>query len=192
MAACTHVVHMRHAQAFDPCWVLLRLQLGATVTHEQHGAAHNAWLTSGQQPSWVLLAGCPAQEVGASTSCHLLLLPNQSCLHPHLPLPPLQSAQDAAIERQEYAFTFRGSKLGKLKSLALAAVPLGDTFLGGGEALKYVAAGTAYTITAGRRGRGDIKHYVPRCIGGSPEADLDATNTKLMVRRYGRNHTHNK
>jgi len=118
--------------------------------------------------------------------------PNCTPLPPPLPRCPAQSAQDAAIERQEYAFTFRGSKLGKLKSLALTAAPLGEAFLGGGDALKYVAAGAAYTITVGRRGQGDIKHYVPRCIAGSAEADLDATNSKLLVRRYGRNHTNNK
>ncbi|KAI7841762.1 hypothetical protein COHA_004628 [Chlorella ohadii] len=114
------------------------------------------------------------------------------CLHRAVQHCSRPSAQDAAIERQEYAFTFRGSKLGKLKSLALTAAPLGEAFLGGGDALKYVAAGAAYTITVGRRGRGDIKHYVPRCIAGSAEADLDATNSKLLVRRYGRNHTNNK
>ncbi|PRW57864.1 hypothetical protein C2E21_3339 [Chlorella sorokiniana] len=114
------------------------------------------------------------------------------CLHRALQHCFRPSAQDAAIERQEYAFTFKGSKLGELKSLALAAAPLGEAFLGGGDALKYVAAGAAYTISAGQRGLGDIKHYVPRCIAGSAEADLDATNSKLMVRRYGRNHTHNK
>ena len=142
------------------------------------------------RPAWNRPGGCchpAAAQLGAASPALKPLLP------PSLKPPPsAQSAQDAAIERQEYAFTFKGSKLGKLKSLALTAAPLGQAFLGGGEALKYVAAGTAYTIRAAQRGQGDIKHYVPRCIAGSQEADLDATNTKLLVRRYGRNHTHNK
>lgn len=140
-------------------------------------------------PSCRRPTGCcrpAAAQLGAASPALTPLLP------PLLTPAPAQSAQDAAIERQEYAFTVKGSKLGKLKSLALTAAPLGEAFLGGGEALKYVAAGAAYTISAGQRGLGDIKHYVPRCIAGSPEADLDATNTKLLVRRYGRNHTHNK
>lgn len=40
--------------------------------------------------------------------------------------------------------------------------------------------------------RGEAKHYVPRCIAGPPGADLAGANNKLLVRRYGRNHTHNE
>lgn len=64
----------------------------------------------------------------------------------------------------DHAFSFRGAKLGKIKSLALSAPSLGEAFLGGEDALQYVAGGTAYTITASKRGSGDIKHF-----GGSPQ-----------------------
>ncbi|KAL4422215.1 hypothetical protein ABPG77_009690 [Micractinium sp. CCAP 211/92] len=114
------------------------------------------------------------------------------CLHRALQHAFRPSAQDATIERMDHAFSFRGAKLGKIKSLALSAPSLGEAFLGGEDALQYVAGGTAYTITASKRGSGDIKHFVPRCIEGSAEADLDAANAKLLVRRYGRNHTNNK
>lgn len=43
-----------------------------------------------------------------------------------------------------------------------------------------------------QRATGEAKYFVPRCIAGTPDADLDGANGKLLVRRYGRNHTHSK
>ncbi|KAL4443484.1 hypothetical protein ABPG75_011221 [Micractinium tetrahymenae] len=114
------------------------------------------------------------------------------CLHRALQHAFRPSAQDGTIERMDHAFSFGGAKLGKTKSLALSAAPLGEAFLGGEEALQCVAGGTAYTITATKRGSGNIKNWVPRCIDGSADAELDAANSKLLVRRFGRNHTNNK
>lgn len=97
-----------------------------------------------------------------------------------------------AIESAQYGFSMGGNSLGKLRSQALSKAPLGEAFLDGEEALRYVVGGASYRIVAVKRARGEAKHYVPRCIAGPPGADLKAANSKLLVRRYGRNHTHNK
>ncbi len=55
-----------------------------------------------------------------------------------------------------------------------------------------MAAGVTYTITAVKQAQGDAKHYVPRCISGSAEADLDAVNKKMLLSRFGKNMTVNR
>lgn len=94
-----------------------------------------------------------------------------------------KAAQDAAVEKLAYAFTFKGSKLGKPKSTKLSDA-VADAFWSKKEPLTYVAGGVSYTIAAGKRSIGDTQNFVPRCIAGSVGAALDAVNKKLLTTRF--------
>ncbi|KAI7843055.1 hypothetical protein COHA_003229 [Chlorella ohadii] len=92
---------------------------------------------------------------------------------------------DSRIEQQAFAFYLHGDKLKAPKSNSLADT-VGAEFMKGKAPLKYEAGSKKYTVTAGKRAIADTQHYVPRCIEGSAEAELDVANCKFTRTRFSK------
>ncbi|WIA36200.1 hypothetical protein OEZ86_007539 [Tetradesmus obliquus] len=103
---------------------------------------------------------------------------------------PRQS--DSTIDGKAFSFvSVATSKAVKAAKTAQLFNIYGQSEAAIGDAFTYEADGKQYRVEVVDKHRADGRHHVPGCIAGSngagaPAVDLDATNGKLLVRRFSK------
>ncbi|KAI8917078.1 hypothetical protein DFJ77DRAFT_459086 [Powellomyces hirtus] len=127
-----------------------------------------------------------------TTSCTIVIPHSFSFwnLHRVIQIALNAKAMEATIEKMTYQVSQGETVPKKGKMIKIDSFTLAE-----GDSFEYVCAGTMFTVQVQTKiDEGDILNYIPRCIAAADgeNVDLNAINTKLLLKRFGMNPTNNK